>query len=118
MDIILFVILPLLRHFEIFCHCIGSNWENDFLPHSQDDFHCAQKYPANHGNYLTHSPLLNPVPSECNTLCHPKCSPCLPATCGLPPEYATHFSEALCREKANSPALHVKEASSPKQRDE
>uniref|UniRef100_A0A7N6AM62 Citron Rho-interacting kinase n=1 Tax=Anabas testudineus TaxID=64144 RepID=A0A7N6AM62_ANATE len=48
---------------------------------------------------------------ECNTLCHPKCSPCLPATCGLPAEYATHFSEALCREKANSPALQVKEAS-------
>uniref|UniRef100_A0A8C2X9M7 Citron Rho-interacting kinase n=1 Tax=Cyclopterus lumpus TaxID=8103 RepID=A0A8C2X9M7_CYCLU len=48
---------------------------------------------------------------ECHTLCHPKCSPCLPATCGLPAEYATHFSEALCREKANSPALQVKEAS-------
>ncbi|XP_066515715.1 citron rho-interacting kinase isoform X2 [Hoplias malabaricus] len=48
---------------------------------------------------------------ECHTLCHPKCSPCLPATCGLPPEYATHFSEALCRDKANSPALQVKEAS-------
>ncbi|XP_063067076.1 citron rho-interacting kinase isoform X5 [Engraulis encrasicolus] len=48
---------------------------------------------------------------ECNTLCHPKCSPCLPATCGLPPEYATHFSEALCRDKAASPALQVKEAS-------
>ncbi|XP_011473457.1 citron Rho-interacting kinase isoform X2 [Oryzias latipes] len=48
---------------------------------------------------------------ECNTICHPKCSPCLPATCGLPAEYATHFSEALCREKANSPALQVKEAS-------
>ncbi|XP_029682238.1 citron Rho-interacting kinase isoform X2 [Takifugu rubripes] len=48
---------------------------------------------------------------ECHTLCHPKCSPCLPATCGLPTEYATHFSEALCREKANSPALQVKEAS-------
>ncbi|XP_076867854.1 LOW QUALITY PROTEIN: citron Rho-interacting kinase [Brachyhypopomus gauderio] len=47
---------------------------------------------------------------ECHTLCHPKCSPCLPATCGLPPEYATHFSEALCRDKANSPALQVKEA--------
>ncbi|XP_017278328.1 citron rho-interacting kinase isoform X5 [Kryptolebias marmoratus] len=47
---------------------------------------------------------------ECHTLCHPKCSPCLPATCGLPAEYATHFSEALCREKANSPALQVKEA--------
>ncbi|XP_047203637.1 citron rho-interacting kinase isoform X7 [Girardinichthys multiradiatus] len=47
---------------------------------------------------------------ECHTLCHPKCSPCLPATCGLPAEYATHFSEALCREKANSPALQLKEA--------
>ncbi|XP_056266907.1 citron rho-interacting kinase [Pseudoliparis swirei] len=48
---------------------------------------------------------------ECHTLCHPKCSPCLPATCGLPAEYAAHFSEALCREKAGSPALQVKEAS-------
>uniref|UniRef100_A0A8C6LTJ2 non-specific serine/threonine protein kinase n=1 Tax=Nothobranchius furzeri TaxID=105023 RepID=A0A8C6LTJ2_NOTFU len=48
---------------------------------------------------------------ECHTLCHPKCSPCLPATCGLPAEYATHFSEALCREKTNSPALQFKEAS-------
>ena len=52
-----------------------------------------------------------PSPAECHTLCHPKCSPCLPATCGLPAEYATHFSEALCRDKANSPALQVKEAS-------
>ncbi|XP_016109241.1 citron Rho-interacting kinase-like [Sinocyclocheilus grahami] len=48
---------------------------------------------------------------ECRTLCHPKCSPCLPATCGLPAEYAIHFSEALCRDKASSPALQVKEAS-------
>ncbi|XP_016411669.1 citron Rho-interacting kinase [Sinocyclocheilus rhinocerous] len=48
---------------------------------------------------------------ECRTLCHPKCSPCLPATCGLPAEYATHFSEALCRDKASSPVLQVKEAS-------
>uniref|UniRef100_A0A672KZU4 Citron rho-interacting serine/threonine kinase n=1 Tax=Sinocyclocheilus grahami TaxID=75366 RepID=A0A672KZU4_SINGR len=48
---------------------------------------------------------------ECRILCHPKCSPCLPATCGLPAEYATHFSEALCRDKASSPALQVKEAS-------
>ncbi|KPP74577.1 hypothetical protein Z043_106256, partial [Scleropages formosus] len=47
---------------------------------------------------------------ECHVLCHPKCSPCLPATCGLPAEYATHFSEALCRDKASSPALQVKEA--------
>ncbi|TNN57465.1 Citron Rho-interacting kinase [Liparis tanakae] len=48
---------------------------------------------------------------ECHALCHPKCSPCLPATCGLPAEYAAHFSEALCREKAGSPALQAKEAS-------
>ncbi|XP_064210250.1 citron rho-interacting kinase isoform X2 [Anguilla rostrata] len=48
---------------------------------------------------------------ECRALCHPKCSPCLPATCGLPAELALHFSEALCRDKANSPGLQVKEAS-------
>ncbi|XP_059405352.1 citron rho-interacting kinase isoform X5 [Carassius carassius] len=48
---------------------------------------------------------------ECRTLCHPKCSPCLPATCGLPAEYATHFTEALCRDKASSPAPPLKEAS-------
>ncbi|KAJ8379503.1 hypothetical protein SKAU_G00002810 [Synaphobranchus kaupii] len=48
---------------------------------------------------------------ECEALCHPKCSPCLPATCGLPAEFAMHFSEALCRDKANSPGLQVKEAS-------
>ncbi|XP_064210252.1 citron rho-interacting kinase isoform X4 [Anguilla rostrata] len=33
------------------------------------------------------------------------------ATCGLPAELALHFSEALCRDKANSPGLQVKEAS-------
>ncbi|XP_055077642.1 citron rho-interacting kinase [Periophthalmus magnuspinnatus] len=48
---------------------------------------------------------------ECRVLCHPKCSPCLPATCGLPAEFASHFSEALCREKSSSPALQLKEAS-------
>ncbi|XP_048875200.1 citron rho-interacting kinase isoform X3 [Brienomyrus brachyistius] len=48
---------------------------------------------------------------ECHVLCHPKCSPCLPATCGLPAEYAMHFSEALCRDKASSPAMLMKEAS-------
>ncbi|XP_062339164.1 citron rho-interacting kinase isoform X2 [Osmerus eperlanus] len=48
---------------------------------------------------------------ECHTLCHPKCSPCLPATCGLPAEYAAHFSEVLCRDKASSPALQPREAS-------
>ncbi|MBN3306839.1 CTRO kinase, partial [Amia calva] len=46
---------------------------------------------------------------ECHAMCHPKCSPCLPATCGLPPELATHFSEALSRDKAASPALQLRE---------
>ncbi|XP_063310672.1 citron Rho-interacting kinase [Pelobates fuscus] len=48
---------------------------------------------------------------ECQVMCHPKCSSCLPATCGLPAEYATHFTEAFCREKMNSPGMQVKEAS-------
>lgn len=50
--------------------------------------------------------------SECQVMCHPKCSTCLPATCGLPAEYATHFSEAFCRDKMNSPGLQLKEPGS------
>ncbi|KAM6423572.1 citron Rho-interacting kinase isoform 6-T6 [Liasis olivaceus] len=49
---------------------------------------------------------------ECQMMCHPKCSACLPATCGLPAEYATHFSEAFCRDKLNSPGLQLKEPGS------
>lgn len=45
-------------------------------------------------------------------MCHPKCSTCLPATCGLPAEYATHFTEAFCRDKMSSPGLQAKEPSS------
>ncbi|XP_048641671.1 citron Rho-interacting kinase isoform X5 [Marmota marmota marmota] len=49
---------------------------------------------------------------ECQVMCHPKCSTCLPATCGLPAEYATHFTEAFCRDKMNSPGLQTKDPSS------
>ncbi|XP_077016100.1 citron Rho-interacting kinase isoform X6 [Tamandua tetradactyla] len=49
---------------------------------------------------------------ECQVMCHPKCSTCLPATCGLPAEYAMHFTEAFCRDKMNSPGLQAKEPSS------
>ncbi|CAH6778807.1 Cit [Phodopus roborovskii] len=49
---------------------------------------------------------------ECQVMCHPKCSTCLPATCGLPAEYAMHFTEAFCRDKMNSPGLQSKEPSS------
>ncbi|XP_065104344.1 citron Rho-interacting kinase isoform X2 [Paramisgurnus dabryanus] len=42
---------------------------------------------------------------ECHALCHPKCSPYLPAACGVPTEYALHLSEALCREKGSTSAL-------------
>ncbi|XP_029916740.1 citron Rho-interacting kinase isoform X2 [Myripristis murdjan] len=48
---------------------------------------------------------------ECHALCHPKCSPCLPATCGLSSDCALHLSEALCRDKGNSPGQQLKEAS-------
>ncbi|MGH0162603.1 UNVERIFIED_CONTAM: hypothetical protein FKN15_043254 [Acipenser sinensis] len=49
---------------------------------------------------------------ECNAMCHPKCAPCLPATCGLPAEYASHFTEAFCRDKMNSPGLQLKDPAS------
>ncbi|CAL8318229.1 unnamed protein product [Merluccius merluccius] len=48
---------------------------------------------------------------ECHALCHPKCSPCLVATCGLPTDCALHLSDGLCRDKGSSPGQQVKEAS-------
>ncbi|XP_069789549.1 citron Rho-interacting kinase-like isoform X14 [Narcine bancroftii] len=50
--------------------------------------------------------------AECQVMCHPKCSSCLPATCGLPAEYATHFTKAFCRDKMNSPGLQLKDPAS------
>ncbi|XP_056141461.1 citron Rho-interacting kinase [Lampris incognitus] len=47
---------------------------------------------------------------ECHALCHPKCSPCLPATCGLSSDCALHLSEGLCRDKG-SPGQQLKDAS-------
>ncbi|TTP43317.1 Citron Rho-interacting kinase [Bagarius yarrelli] len=47
---------------------------------------------------------------ECHALCHPKCSPYLPATCGVPTEYALHLSEALCREKSSNSGLQRKDS--------
>ncbi|XP_076859570.1 LOW QUALITY PROTEIN: citron Rho-interacting kinase [Brachyhypopomus gauderio] len=47
---------------------------------------------------------------ECHALCHPKCSPYLPATCGVPTEYALHLAEALGREKGSSSGLQLKDA--------
>ncbi|XP_067861727.1 citron Rho-interacting kinase isoform X2 [Heptranchias perlo] len=47
--------------------------------------------------------------AECQVMCHPKCSSCLPATCGLPAEYATHFTKTFCRDKMNSPGLQLKD---------
>ncbi|XP_041956093.1 citron Rho-interacting kinase isoform X6 [Alosa sapidissima] len=48
---------------------------------------------------------------ECHTLCHPKCSPYLPASCGVPSDYAIHYSEALCRDKGSSSGLPLKDSS-------
>lgn len=38
--------------------------------------------------------------SECNIVCHPKCTPDLPASCGLPTEYAKHFTDMMSRARA------------------
>ncbi|XP_022099481.1 citron Rho-interacting kinase-like [Acanthaster planci] len=32
---------------------------------------------------------------ECHQVCHPKCAPSLPHTCGLPSQYVQHFSQAM-----------------------
>uniref|UniRef100_A0A8C7N6L3 Citron rho-interacting serine/threonine kinase n=1 Tax=Oncorhynchus kisutch TaxID=8019 RepID=A0A8C7N6L3_ONCKI len=48
---------------------------------------------------------------ECHALCHPKCSRCLPAACGMPGDCALHMAEGLCRDKGSSPCLQLKEAS-------
>ncbi|XP_034547947.1 citron Rho-interacting kinase isoform X1 [Notolabrus celidotus] len=47
---------------------------------------------------------------ECHALCHPKCSPCLPATCGMSSDCSLHLSDGLCRDKGSSPAQQLKEA--------
>ncbi|XP_068617014.1 citron Rho-interacting kinase [Brachionichthys hirsutus] len=39
---------------------------------------------------------------ECHALCHPKCSPCLPATCGMSSDCSLHLSDGLCRDKGSS----------------
>ncbi|XP_053727536.1 citron Rho-interacting kinase isoform X3 [Synchiropus splendidus] len=38
---------------------------------------------------------------ECHALCHPKCSPCLPSTCGMSSDCSLHLSEGLCRDKGS-----------------
>ncbi|XP_068576840.1 citron Rho-interacting kinase isoform X2 [Cebidichthys violaceus] len=48
---------------------------------------------------------------ECHALCHPKCSPCLSATCGMSSDCSLHLSEGLCRDKGSSPGQQLKEAS-------
>uniref|UniRef100_A0A669CI64 Citron rho-interacting serine/threonine kinase n=1 Tax=Oreochromis niloticus TaxID=8128 RepID=A0A669CI64_ORENI len=47
---------------------------------------------------------------ECHALCHPKCSPCLPATCGMSSDCSLHLSEGLCRDKSSAPGQQLKEA--------
>uniref|UniRef100_A0A672FB57 Citron rho-interacting serine/threonine kinase b n=1 Tax=Salarias fasciatus TaxID=181472 RepID=A0A672FB57_SALFA len=47
---------------------------------------------------------------ECHALCHPKCSPCLPATCGMSSDCSLHLTDGLCREKGGSAGQQLKEA--------
>ncbi|XP_034025609.1 citron Rho-interacting kinase isoform X2 [Thalassophryne amazonica] len=46
---------------------------------------------------------------ECHALCHPKCSPCLPATCGMSSDCSLHVSEGLFVDKSNSVGQQFKE---------
>lgn len=39
--------------------------------------------------------LLNFSTTECGLVCHVKCAPNLPRTCGLPSQFVEHFSETL-----------------------
>lgn len=49
--------------------------------------------------------------SECHALCHPKCSPCLPSTCGMSSDCSLHLSEGgLCRDKMAAAGQQLKEA--------
>ncbi|XP_061762981.1 citron rho-interacting kinase isoform X1 [Nerophis ophidion] len=48
---------------------------------------------------------------ECHALCHPKCSPSLPATCGMSSDCSLHLSEGSCREKGSSSGQQLKDAS-------
>lgn len=47
--------------------------------------------------------------SECHALCHPKCSPCLPSTCGMSSDCSLHLADGLCRDKGSSAPLQLKE---------
>lgn len=61
--------------------------------------------------FLTLDPRLSPPPSECHALCHPKCSPCLPSTCGMSSDCSLHLSEGgLCRDKMAAAGQQLKEA--------
>ena len=42
---------------------------------------------------------------ECSLVCHPKCVPSVPDTCGLPTEYVRHFSSMM--EKHGTPGKHT-----------
>ncbi|XP_033627740.1 citron Rho-interacting kinase-like [Asterias rubens] len=41
---------------------------------------------------------------ECHQVCHPKCAPSMPHTCGLPSQYVQHFSHAM-HSKTASPTV-------------
>ena len=45
--------------------------------------------------------------TECQIVCHPKCASSLPATCGLPTEYARHFTDTMAKAQANDKNVSV-----------
>lgn len=89
---------------NIWCRIEGDSYKNWDL--------CIRTWGNSNAFFIILHKFFAVFLSECQVMCHPKCSTCLPATCGLPAEYATHFSEAFCRDKMNSPGLQLKEPSS------
>ena len=51
--------------------------------------------------------LCNFFPTECGLVCHVKCAPNLPRTCGLPSQFMEHFSETLQEQKNDENADKV-----------
>lgn len=52
-------------------------------------------------SWLFSCPYVCLFASECGLVCHVKCAPNLPHTCGLPSQFVEHFSETLHEQKSD-----------------
>lgn len=73
-------------------------------PNAGAIFHCffREKFFQLHRcSWLLNCPYVCVFASECGLVCHVKCSPNLPHTCGLPSQFVEHFSETLHEQKSD-----------------